>query len=151
MSIRMKACKRCGEMDFFVDQLCAACETEMHELFVTVKHYVEDHPGVDLAEIVEETGVDEKAVIFMIDNEWLYQSRGETDARRRCSSCGIPIAEGKMCARCTAQAQGRLRSVMQGMKEPAGQKPGKQPPSAGAGKRAGDDYSGMYVRNRKDT
>ena len=150
MSIRMKACKRCGEMDFCDDKLCAACEMEMRELFVTVKHYVEDNPGVDLAEIVEATGIDEKAVMFMIDNKWLYQTRGETDSRKRCSSCGIPIPEGKMCARCTAQAQGRLRSVMQGMKEPD-PKAGKQPPAAGAGKRGKDDYSGMYVRNRRDS
>lgn len=139
MGIRLKTCARCGEMDMFEEQLCPSCEKEMRELFVVVKHYVEDHPGSDVQEIVDAQGVEEKDVLFMLNHGWLTRGNGADDDRKRCTQCGIPIVSGKLCTRCMTSAKEKLRGVMKAFDEPAK----RVSPSMS------DDKSGMVVRARR--
>ena len=129
-------------MDFCQDQLCLECDKEMRELFLIVKEYLQDHPGASIQEIVTSTEVDEKAVIIMLNKQWVSRTSDNDDDQLHCSSCGILIHSGKLCARCTANAQERLRGIMDGMSGKDGeQRPGQAKSARTPSPRARQDIS----------
>ncbi len=94
-----KRCKICGgQVQKFDSKVCSHCEADLQENFLEVKNFLQDNPGSGAAFIADETGIDEKFIVYMIDEKWL--ERDTSGARKKCSGCGKPIASGQFCPQC---------------------------------------------------
>ena len=81
----LKNCVECGRTFASKDgeKLCKRClDKKVEDDFKKVRDYLYDHPGADISDVSEHTGVEEKNSIL------------------KCKSCGKPIKSGRLCEEC---------------------------------------------------
>jgi predicted amidophosphoribosyltransferase len=98
----VRACTFCGRLfQSTGPNICPECSVKLDEDFVRVREYLYDNPGhVDVLDIVNNTGVSEKAVLRLIKDGRLSRKGSEGEADLRCAICGAPISSGRLCRRC---------------------------------------------------
>ena len=90
----------------------------MDEQFQAIKELLYKNPNLTIKEVVDETGVDEKVILYL-----LKEGRLEMKAASGvlvCESCGAPIQSGRLCKKCSSQLSSALESVKN---RPARQEP----------------------------
>lgn len=98
----VKVCTFCGRLfQSTGPNICPECSVKLDEDFVRVREYLYDNPGnVDVLDIVNNTGVSEKAVLRLIKDGRLARKDSEGNSLLRCAICGAPISSGRLCRQC---------------------------------------------------
>jgi predicted amidophosphoribosyltransferase len=98
----VKVCAFCGKLfQSMGPDICPECSVKLDEEFVRVREYLYDNPGhIDVMDIVNNTGVSEKAVLRFIKDGRLARKVSTEEAGLRCAICGAPISAGRLCRRC---------------------------------------------------
>lgn len=102
--MNVRNCKKCGRIFNYVlgPHLCPACIAEQEEIFQTVKKYVQDNPGVDIADVSKECDVEVGQIRQWIREERL-QFAEDSPIRIACEKCGAMIRSGRFCDKCKAE------------------------------------------------
>ena len=103
-------CKKIYNYDGF--KICYSCRKEDEVDFVTVKEYLEENPGANIASVVEDTEVDTKKVI-----EFLKEGRLEIEGSGgsillECEKCGKGITTGRFCEKCAGGIQREIGQAL---------------------------------------
>lgn len=110
MSSGFRQCKMCGQIFNYVGNMfCGNCLREMDEQFRVIKDLLYKNPNLTIGQVVEETGVDEKIVFYL-----LREGRLEMKAASGvlvCESCGAPIQTGKLCKKCSSELSNALEKI----------------------------------------
>ncbi len=101
--MELKNCKKCGRM-FSAEnghEYCTKCRLKIVDHFKIVREYIYDHPGTNVNETAEATGVPKKEILeYLRDQRLELVDRSE---ERKCQKCGVPIPAGRYCAKCAAE------------------------------------------------
>ncbi len=120
MRPKVLLCKQCGRLFQSVGaSYCPECADEMEKAFITVKEYIYDNENATLLDIVENTGVPEKHVLYFLKEGRL--NIDNTDEVLNCEDCGRPISSGRFCSVCReklASALGSISAAAKGNKNP---------------------------------
>ena len=96
-------CKLCRDAFFsYGSPLCPKCQEQIDKDFIAVREYIYNHPHqANLEKIAEATGVSEKNIIYLLEEERLSAS-GDLVASvgRCCRICGRNITAGSICEPC---------------------------------------------------
>ena len=114
---KLRNCIQCGKV--FLSQnredLCADCKIMYYELEDKVKTYVKDHPGVNMTQVAEETGVSKKLIQRMArEGAFMDMPMGE-NFMYACASCGTPIKTGTYCTSCLMRLRKETQKVAESM------------------------------------
>lgn len=110
MSSKVLLCKQCGRLfQSAGSSYCPACAEEMDQAFNKVKEYIYNNEDATIMEIVENTGVAEKQVLYFLKEGRL--SVDNTEGMLRCEECGRPISSGRYCSVCRDKLANALGSV----------------------------------------
>lgn len=93
-------CKYCDNLfnNYGSKKVCPECDKKLDEAFVQVRNYIYKHPGTtDFSVLAEGTGVEEKAISFLIEDGRL-QFGGKYSGH--CRVCGKPADESGLCPMC---------------------------------------------------
>ena len=97
-------CKLCATPFFSRGSLlCPACQEQIDKDFILVRDYIYDHPQqASVDEVAEATGVAEKNIIYLLEEERLTASVtfNTSAVVHRCKFCGREISSGSICERC---------------------------------------------------
>lgn len=123
MNIRnCSRCKKVYQYDGF--RICHSCRKNDELQFQKVKSYLEEDPGANISNVVENTGVDTKKVIEFL-REGRLEIEGGGDIILECEKCGEGITTGRFCNKCIGGLQREL-----GLAMTAKPKPGDEPKSS---------------------
>ena len=96
----IKKCKWCGRLyESFGPDMCAKCVHDLDEDFVKVRTYLYTYPNASVAEVVQETQVDERVVLYLVKEGRLVLVEGVSSVR--CEKCGRSVETGKLCRTCS--------------------------------------------------
>jgi len=102
-------CRLCREpFHSYGSKVCPACLEQVDKDFFTVRDYIYDNPDeASVDKIAEATGVKEKHIVYLLENDRLSVKGplgdahgGITKTGLRCQICGRNISSGKMCENC---------------------------------------------------
>ncbi|MCL1905665.1 MAG: flagellar protein [Clostridiales bacterium] len=96
-------CKICRTPFFsYGSRLCPQCQDQIDTDFVTVRDYIYDNPdAASVEKIAQATGVNEKSIIYMLEENRLTASGALASASGlRCQVCGRNINTGTVCESC---------------------------------------------------
>lgn len=111
MKNNFKCCDKCGSIyNFNGEKICPKCLAEMDEQFEKIKKYLQQNPNAGVAEIAEETEVDEKVILHFLREGRLELAK--TDAFLKCVNCSAPIASGRYCQKCSLSLSNTLNSAI---------------------------------------
>ena len=97
-----RQCKWCGQIyQYTGSAFCGNCVRELDKDFTLIKELLYKQPGLTIPEVVEQTGVEEKIVFYLLKEGRLEMTAATTVLR--CESCGQPIRTGRLCAKCKEQ------------------------------------------------
>lgn len=106
-----RSCSACGKIFIYRgDNKCPDCAKELEEQFDTIKKYLYKHPGAGVAEVAEETEIDEKTILYFLREGRLELA--SADSSLTCMNCGEAIKSGKYCKKCSTQLSSTLDSVV---------------------------------------
>ncbi|PRX32573.1 flagellar operon protein (TIGR03826 family) [Orenia metallireducens] len=108
----IKKCKRCKKIFAPVAgaKICPKCLQEEEDQFVIVKDYLWDYPGSTIAQLHEETGVDEK-IIRKFAKEGRFLQINGVEITIDCERCGAPIKSGRFCQSCSDKLRSGIEKV----------------------------------------
>jgi ribosomal protein L32 len=119
MGAKIRQCSHCGRIfQSFGGQLCFDCNDEMEQSFIKVRDYIYINPEADVASITEDTGVNEKWVLYFLREKRL--TLAAEDEALRCSQCGKPISRGRVCDDCILRFEQAVQSISVGRKTQPG-------------------------------
>jgi hypothetical protein len=96
--MNVKTCKFCKKTHQGFSSLCPSCVQQLDDKYVIVRNYLDKNPKGTLTRIADETGVDEKSLLFLMrEGRISLKDGGSTIA---CLMCGKPIASGRYCNKC---------------------------------------------------
>ena len=82
------------------EKLCKRCsEKKVDDDFKKVRDYLYDHPGADISDVSEHTGVEEKIILKLLRQDRI-EVVDEENSILKCKSCGKPIKSGRLCEEC---------------------------------------------------
>ena len=112
MNIRNCArCKKIYQYDGF--KICINCRRDDEMDFQNVKEYLEEYPGANISNVVENTKVDTKKVIEFLKDGRL-EIEGGGDILLECETCGVGITTGRYCDKCAGGLQRELGQAIKG-------------------------------------
>lgn len=115
MNIRnCSRCKKIYQYDGF--KICHSCRQDDEKDFQTVKEYLDQHPGANISNVVDETKIETKKIIEFL-REGRLEIVGGGNIVLECEKCSTPINTGRFCDKCTAGLQQELGQAMGGSKE----------------------------------
>ncbi|MBR1738148.1 MAG: MerR family transcriptional regulator [Firmicutes bacterium] len=107
-------CPRCGKMFYPTgddSKICPDCVKEEEQVFETLKEYLRENPGKNMADITADTGISAKKV-----NKFLREGRLEVtegmEGFLTCMKCGRSITTGKYCADCASKISKKLQTAV---------------------------------------
>lgn len=108
--MEVRNCPRCGKIFVYTGvNLCPACRREEEELFRQVRSFLHSHPGANLEEVAQGTGIDKGLILEFIRRGRLLPLKGEGELR--CEICGRPIEQGRICRECAGElTQGLVKA-----------------------------------------
>jgi predicted amidophosphoribosyltransferase len=118
----LKTCRFCRKTFRGFSNLCPACVQQLDDKYVTVRNYLDRNENSNISRVAEETGVDEKSLLYLI-REGRLTLRG-AGASVTCLKCGAPILSGKYCEKCKGNLMHTLevtRNAMESSLKPAPQ------------------------------
>lgn len=98
----LKNCIECGRSFASKDgeKLCKRClDKKVEDDFKKVRDYLYDHPGADIKEVSDVTGVEEKIILKLLRQDRI-EVVDEENSILKCKSCGKPIKSGRLCDDC---------------------------------------------------
>lgn len=114
-------CARCNRMYQKATtnrKICMVCIQEEEEAFRLVHDYLHEHPGADMASLVEGTGVEQGVIIRFLKEGRLAKLGDLVDGLAiDCARCGQPVNTGRYCASCTAEMEEALKTSAQTLAE----------------------------------
>jgi len=124
----VKNCRGCGKLFNYIGGpiMCPACRDALEEKFQTVKKYIYEHQGANIASVAEECDVEAGQIRQWIREERLEFSEGSMELG--CEKCGAAITSGRFCAACKA---GMVNSLNSAYQPAAAQPQRKSDPSGG--------------------
>ena len=105
---KLANCPECGKV--YVEnpmKLCPECQKEELAAEDKVAQYLRDVKSSSITEIAAATGVKEKIVLRMINRGRIV---GDFEITYPCETCGAPITEGRVCAKCSKNIIDQLQS-----------------------------------------
>lgn len=120
--MNVKTCKFCKKTHQGFLELCPACAQQLDDKYVIVRNYLDTNPLGTLTRIAEETGVDEKSLLFLMREGRI--SLRDSDSSLVCMMCHAPIASGRYCSKCKDKLFITLemtKSEMESLNRPAKQ------------------------------
>ncbi|MDR0220255.1 MAG: hypothetical protein LBI54_02490 [Lachnospiraceae bacterium] len=101
---RPTICALCGGVMVFQglgQYKCEKCGDLEYDDYGKVREFIEEHPGANVAQIAENTGVTRKNINKMVKEE-RFEIRKDSKTFLLCEICGIPIRSGYVCKNCEA-------------------------------------------------
>ena len=130
--MELRNCERCGKAFIKTSpqqSICPQCEKLEEEEFVTVKEYLQGHPGMPLEKIAETLEIPKQTVLRFIQSGRLEVAGSHAKV---CINCGQPLERGTMCPECQALLLKELHSL-----HPSAPKPDQQVPPKSSQKSTG--------------
>lgn len=121
MALQYKQCKYCGTIfQSTGGNECPRCMKDREEKFTIIKEYLYKNQGASVAEISNETGIEEKLILHFLRDGRLEMV--VADGSLACEKCGAPIKSGRLCRKCSESLSRALGSVLPKQSKPAPQK-----------------------------
>jgi tRNA(Ile2) C34 agmatinyltransferase TiaS len=101
---RPAVCAGCGGIMVFQglgQYRCEKCGSVEYDDYGKVREFIEEHPGANVAQIAENTGVTRTTINKMVKEE-RFEICKESKVFLLCEICGIPIRSGYACKNCEA-------------------------------------------------
>lgn len=109
----LRKCKWCGSLfQGSPTGICYSCIEKMDEEFLVARDYIYDHPSAKIAEVCEETGIEERTILHFLKEGRLSLSSNVGDILS-CENCGSSIKSGRLCDNC----KNKLKSAIHGVIE----------------------------------
>lgn len=109
--MNLKNCTECGRLFAYAGRnICNQCLEKEEEQYMIVRRYVRDHPGANVFEVSEETGIEEEKILQFIRDGRL-KSQGFSGVLE-CESCGKSIGNGRFCMDCMQKRDKEIRGVL---------------------------------------
>lgn len=120
MSFGLTNCRKCGKLYHKVDRtpICPDCAKKLEDKFQKVKEYIQEHEEANVISVSREMDVSVEQIKKWVREERLFFADAAS-AGIECLMCGVPIAQGKYCAKCKEEMANRLDSAYQ--KAPGGE------------------------------
>jgi len=108
----MMRCRWCGKrFQSYGTMVCPTCLQELDEKYNPVRDYLYDNPNASIEEVVEETGVSERIILYYLKEGRLTMANAS--GVLRCEQCGAAISTGRMCERCQNKLNDRIAKPLQ--------------------------------------
>ena len=108
--MEMSNCRKCKKLFARInDPICDPCKREEEELFLSVKKYLEDHPGTPIDKVAEATGATAKKIMGYLRDGRLELSGG--GGGLQCRACGVEITTGHYCESCHIKVTQQLADI----------------------------------------
>lgn len=110
-------CKICREpFHSYGSTVCPVCMEQLDKDFFVVRDYIYDNPHqASVEQIAEATGINEKHIVHLLEDERLTISGGLSGAGLgaglKCRVCGRSISSGTLCESCTGALTRELGSA----------------------------------------
>ena len=105
--VELRNCAGCDRPFLYTgNNLCPNCLKEEQKQFEKVYHYLRDNPNASIAQLCDDTGVDEKLIL-----KFLRQGRlqlAKASYYLQCEICGRSISTGRICPECANQMKRNL-------------------------------------------
>ncbi len=98
-TIKCRRCKREFEFSGKLGALCPVCIAEEEELYLKVRAYVKDNPGITVDKVAKDLNITTNRVISYVKDERLEITKG-SKSFLTCKNCGKPIYTGLFCSEC---------------------------------------------------
>jgi flagellar operon protein (TIGR03826 family) len=116
--MKLANCSRCGKVYSAVPggrELCPACIKEEDSNYLKIFKYLSARPAATAQEIAQDTEIDVKEIYRYVRENRLRLVKGDTGLY--CESCGIPIAQGKICDKCRQKLSDEIKSDIDKFKQ----------------------------------
>ncbi|NLY68047.1 MAG: MerR family transcriptional regulator [Tissierellia bacterium] len=108
----IRNCSRCGRIYVYDGfNICIKCRQEDEEDFQKVKKYLAEHPGANIMEVAEGTGVDSKKIINFL-KEGRLEIADDSNIILTCERCGKSIRTGRFCNQCVLDLEKELKGAV---------------------------------------
>lgn len=100
--MELKNCEKCGRIFGSENdqRLCNKCLlVNIEDDFKLVRNYLYDHPGADVSEVSEATGVSKQVILKLLKEERIEVVDSE-NLLLKCEDCGKSIKSGRKCEAC---------------------------------------------------
>jgi flagellar operon protein (TIGR03826 family) len=120
-------CSRCGKAYTRIAgsrDICPNCAKEEDDNYTKIFHFLSTRPSATAQEIAQETGIDIKEIYRYVRENRLRLVKADTGIV--CESCGIPIAQGKICDKCRRVLSEEIKNDVDKTKEEKKKEPAKE-------------------------
>ena len=141
--MELKSCEKCGRKfgALASEPLCTKCSAENIESdFKKVRDYLYDHPGADVREVSEETGVSERVILKLLKDERI-EIVDESNGLLACERCGVSIKSGRVCDDCKNELAKDLMGAAKTLR------PEEKAPNKSKEKKKGADF---HIKKRPE-
>lgn len=121
--MNIRQCKLCRKNFQGVTDLCPTCVQELDRKYVKLRNHLDEKPSSTMRELTEDTGIDEKSILFLVREGRLMLKTASADIK--CIRCGAAVVSGRYCEACKAGIMQSLSSTHEQSK--TGAAPGKAP------------------------
>ena len=80
---------------------CEDCGNKEYDDYGKARNYIEEHPGANVYEISETTGVSRKVITNLV-KDGRFEVTKESKTFMMCEVCGVSIRSGRVCRNCEA-------------------------------------------------
>lgn len=110
--MQIAKCKWCGRpFQSFGLPFCPKCMQELDEQYKPVRDYLYDNPNATIEEVVAETGVPQRVILFYLRDGRLRMVNAS--GLLKCEQCGAPIDSGHLCEKCMGKLETRMVQPLQ--------------------------------------
>ncbi len=121
-----RTCKFCGKIFSYMGKdLCPQCIRDLENKFTTIREYLYKHPGASVAQVSEDTEVDEKMILYFLREGRLEMKNA--GGFLSCEKCGASITTGRLCKQCMNSLSSALGNAVSSAHQTASQQ--KEPES----------------------
>lgn len=118
MGMNLTNCRKCGRLFHRVDRpICPDCVKALEEKYQEVKEYIREHDDATIVQVSKEMDVSVEQIKKWVREERLY-FRDAASSGIQCMMCGIPIAKGKYCPKCSQKMANQLGASIHKEPEP---------------------------------
>lgn len=114
-NLNVKSCSMCGKI--FKPRgypFCPDCMEKIDDDYIAVRDYLYKEPRAGIQEILENTDVQEKRLLYLVRSGRVSFAEG-VDSGVKCESCGKPIPGGTICKSCQSKISGTLSGAAAGI------------------------------------
>ncbi len=116
--MNIKTCRDCQKIfQSYGQAYCEECLKKQDDLFVVVRNYLYDNPKATVEDICESCKVEEDLVLGWLRDGRLLAENGAS--LLTCMSCGVSIAQGRVCAKCSSEFQNKISAARASIPAPA--------------------------------